>query len=67
VGHIETDVDAETNAWLRSVWFYQIQLIPADETVYDQWESKGQLATLSRVVLMDGTILSATIDKDPGN
>jgi hypothetical protein len=48
---------------VTSIWYYFVQLVPVDEAVYDDVEKAGKVATLSRVVLMDGTVISADLKK----
>jgi hypothetical protein len=58
---VEDTSGKEKNGWMESVWYYHIQLVPSSQAEYEQWESKGQIAALSRVVLMDGTVLGPTL------
>ena len=54
---------AKEELWLDQVWCYHIQLVPENADEYDLFEKRGELGTLSRIVLMDGTILAPTMKK----
>lgn len=46
------------------IWYYHIQVIPSDDSEFERFENRGKMAMLSRVVLMDGTILSPVSKKE---